>query len=169
MTAPMVRVAILNYNGGEFTLKCLEHLRRLDWPKDRMEVMVVDNASTDGSPARIREHFDEVKVVEAGGNRGFAGGNNVALRNLDGIDYVALLNNDAFVDPGWLTPLVEKLESDDSIGAANSKILFSYSFIDAVIESPTFEPRTSDTRKLGVRVSGVQVDGEDRWRKSQFI
>lgn len=169
MTVPKVRVAVLNYNGGDFTLQCLEHLRQLDWPKDRLEVMVVDNASTDGSPGKIRELFGEVKVVDAGSNRGFAGGNNLALKDLDEVDYVALLNNDAFVDPGWLGPLVEKLESDESLGAANSKILFAFSFIDVVIESPTFEPGTSDTRKLGVRVSGVGVEGEDRWRKSQFI
>ena len=169
MTVPKVRVAVLNFNGGDFTLQCLEHLRQLDWPKDRLEVLVVDNASTDGSPGKIRELFGEVKLVDAGRNRGFAGGNNLALEDLAGIDYVALLNNDAFVEPGWLGPLVEKLESDESLGAANSKILFAFSFIDVVIESPVFEPGTSDTRKLGVRVSGVGVDGEDRWRKSQFI
>lgn len=167
--SPFVRIVVLNYNGGEYTPRCLEHLRSLDWPKDRLQVMVVDNASTDGSPQTIRERFPEATLVDAGGNLGFAGGNNIGLRNLSGIDLVALLNNDAFVEPGWLRPLVDTLEADPGLGAVNSKIVFSYAFIDVSLETEAFSPGGGDSRTLGVMVSGVRVDGQDRFRKTQFI
>lgn len=164
---PRVRVVVLNYNGGELTLRCLKHLQELDWPQDRLQVVVVDNASSDGSPDRIRELFPETKLIISRENLGFVG-NNLGLRNLDEIDYVALLNNDAFVEPDWLVGLVAAIETDSKIGAVNSKIVFAPSFREVTLTVPTFTPGATDPRELGVRVSGVTVRGEDAWRHSQF-
>ena len=65
-------------------------------------------------------------MLRPGRNTGFAGGNNLALRDLDGVDYVALLNNDAFVEPGWLEPLVAALEAGlsfaQSLRLASTKV-----------------------------------------------
>jgi GT2 family glycosyltransferase len=167
-SAPRTRVVVVNFNGGELTLQCLERVLRTDWPRDQLEVVIVDNASTDGLVARARAELPEVRVIESPTNLGFAGGCNLALRDLTGIDYVALLNNDVMVDGQWLSPLVRVLESDPSLGAACPKILFAASFLDVGLESPTHRLGGGDRRAVGVRVSGVRVAGRDVTRDAQF-
>ncbi len=167
--APNVRVAVLNYNGEHLVLRCLQQLERLDWPRDRLEVVVIDNGSTDASVPLIREHHPDVDILEPGRNLGFAEGNNLAMRDLEGIDYIALLNNDAYVEPGWLAALVRALESDAGLGAACPKIVFEPRFFLVGLEGPTFTPGAHDRRELSVRVSGIRVDGEDRWRDAQLV
>ena len=162
-----VRAVVLNYNGGAHVLRCLDHLTRTEWPAGRFEIVVVDNASTDGSDTEIEERFPAVRLVRSSYNMGFPA-NNLALRDLDGLDYVALVNNDAFVEPDWLAPLVECLESDPKLGAACPKMLFEPGFLDLTISVPTFRPGGGDGRDLGVRVSGIEVDGVDVWRRAQF-
>ncbi len=164
---PKVRAVVLNYNGGDTVLRCVEHVLATDWATGDLEVVVVDNASSDGSDDAIERTFPSVRLLRSGANLGFPA-NNLAMGDLDDVDYVALVNNDAFVPPDWLTPLVETLEDDSKIGAACPKILFEPTFVEMVIESPTFSLSGTDQRRLAVRVSGVEVDGEDCWRTSQF-
>lgn len=166
-TVPRVRAVVLNFNGGEHVLECVDALTRTEWPADRFEIVVLDNASSDGSDRAITERFPGVELRPTGGNFGFPA-NNFALRDLDGVDYVALVNNDAFVEPGWLAPLVDQLERDASIGAACPKILFAPRFVEIVIESPTFQP-PGDGRELGVRVHEVAADGRSTFGLTQFI
>jgi GT2 family glycosyltransferase len=160
---------VLNYNGGELTLRCLRSLRTVDWPPDRLEVVLVDNASTDGLVARVVEELPEVRVVRSPVNAGFAGGCNLGMRDLEGIDYVALVNSDATVDRGWLAPLVDALEADPDAGASCSKILFDGAFVELAVDAPTIRPGRGDGRALGVRVSGARVDGRDVSRRVQFV
>jgi GT2 family glycosyltransferase len=160
-TTPFVRAVVVNFNGGEMTLRCLDGLAALEWPAERLELVLVDNASTDGIAERVAEERGRVRLVRNHTNLGFAGGCNVALDDLDGVDYVALVNNDAVVEPGWLAPLVGALEADPALGAANGKVLFAPRFTEVVVESDTFVPGRGDARRLGVRVSGVEVDGRD--------
>ena len=87
------------------------------------EVVVVDNASTDGSGAYVRERYLSVRLIQAGRNLGFAGGNNLGIRGTRG-RYVVLLNNDTRVRPGWLAALVAVAEADPSVGAVTAKLLF---------------------------------------------
>ena len=91
------------------------------------------------------------------------------MADRDDVDYVALVNNDAFVDPGWLGPLVDALEADEGLGAACPRILFAPRFLDLTLTSPTFRPGTGDGRELGVRLSGIEADGEDLWRDAQRV
>jgi len=121
---PAVFIILLNWNGKEDTLACLGSLQRLDYPSYR--ILVADNGSMDGSVEAIRSAFPGVRVVENGANLGFAGGNNIAIRQAlqDGADYVLLLNNDTEADPGFLSRLVEAAESDPNIGIAGSKIYY---------------------------------------------
>ncbi len=165
---PTVRVVVLNFNGGELVQRCVESLRALDWPREQLRIVVVDNASTDGSAEALRGRFPEIEVVASPDNLGFARGNNLALRDLDGVDYVALLNNDAWVEPGWLGPLVQALEDDPGLGAASPKILFAPSFVEIELEAPGFRPGGADPRELAVRLSGIEIDGADRLADSQF-
>jgi GT2 family glycosyltransferase len=167
MTA-RIRAVVLNYNGGEHVVACVEALARTDWPADAFEIVVVDNASADGSDAEIRRRFPDVQLIPSGGNHGFPA-NNLAMADLDEVDHVALVNNDAFVEPGWLRPLVETIESDHGLGATCPRIVFAPGFVDLAIESSTFVPGRGDGRDLGVRLSGVRVDGVDQWAGSQRV
>jgi GT2 family glycosyltransferase len=162
-----VRLVVLNYNGGGLVVQCLEGLGKLDWPDDRLEVVVIDNASTDGSDAVIAERFPAVRLIRSPENTGFPA-NNLALGDLDGLDYVGLVNPDSCVEPGWLRPLVAALEADEDLGAVSPRMLFADRFVDVEISCPTFVPGTADRRTLGVRVSGARVDGVDRWRDVQL-
>jgi GT2 family glycosyltransferase len=164
---------VVNYNGGPYVGRCLEHLLATDWPPEALELVVVDNASTDGSPEMLAERAagrtPAVRIHRSPANLGFSGGNNVALRDRAGVDYVALVNNDAFVEPGWLRPLVEALEADPTLGAANAKILFEPAFAEVTLRTEAFVPDTADTRSLGVQVHGIETAGEDAMWKAKFV
>jgi GT2 family glycosyltransferase len=131
--------------------------------------VLVDNGSTDGVAARVAAELPAVRVIDAGANLGFGGGCNLALADLAGVDYVALVNNDARVDPGWLAPLVDALEADPLVGAANPKILFADRFVDLHLRSAAGARGLGDRRPLGVRVSGTRVDGADAWERVQLV
>jgi len=167
--APTVRVVVVNYEGGDLTITCLRSLLRTDWPAAQLQVVMVDNSPTDGVAARVRAEMAAVRVIDAGRNRGFAGGCNLALADLTGVDHVALVNNDARVAAGWLAPLVEALESDPTVGAVNPKILFSDRFVDIGISSATTVRGHGDRRRLGVRLSGATLDGRDAWGRLQLV
>ncbi len=158
---------MLNYNGGAHVLRCVEHILGLDWPEEALDVVVVDNDSTDGSVEAITDLYERVRVIQTGVNLGFPA-NNRALTELDECDYVGLVNNDAFVAADWLQHLVHELETDPSVGAVCPKITFEPRFVDVRVRSDVFEPGGADPRVLGVRVSGIEVDGSDVWRRCHF-
>ena len=164
-----MRVVVVNHNGGDLTLACLQSLQRSDWPPECLDIVMVENGSTDGLAARVRAEFPAVRVIDAGANLGFGGGCNLALADLRGVDYVALVNSDAEVDQGWLVPLVAALQDDPSVGAANPKILFSDRFLDIHLASDTAARGLGDHRPLGVRLSGATVDGQDAGGRLQLV
>jgi GT2 family glycosyltransferase len=166
---PRVGIAIVNRDGRELLLRCLDSPRGIDWPKDALEVVVVDNASSDGSVEAVRERHPEVRVVEADRNLGFAAGANRALTDLRDVEFVALLNNDTVVVRDWLRPLVEALEADPGLGAATSKVLFDPQFREVRLDTEATSRSRADPRPVGLRVSGVRVDGRDEWRRTQFV
>jgi GT2 family glycosyltransferase len=119
-----VYVIVLNWNGKEDTLECLESLRTTDY--DNYQVVLVDNGSEDDSVRAVRERFPEVEIVETGANLGFAGGNNVGMHYAleKGADYLYLINNDTTVHPDYLKELVAAAEADPRVGSAGSKIYY---------------------------------------------
>lgn len=120
----LVCVVLVNWNGWRDTLECLGSCARLDYP--RLEVIVVDNGSTDDSVARLRERLPELRLVETGANLGFAAGSNAGMLAAQqlGAAYFWLLNNDTIVDPAALTELVGVMRADPSVAIAASKILY---------------------------------------------
>jgi GT2 family glycosyltransferase len=102
-----VFIIILNWNGKEDTLECLDSVQSVDYPN--YDTVVVDNGSSDESVKSIRKEFLEVKVIETGKNLGFAGGNNVGIRYAlgNGADYILILNNDTIVDPQLLKAFIK--------------------------------------------------------------
>ena len=116
-----VRIIVVNWNGRSFLEECLQGLRRQTYRS--FSIVLVDNGSTDGSRAMVRERFPDAQVIALPENRGFAGANNCALRDLS-TPYVALLNNDAVAARDWLEHLVEALEQTKEAGFAASKMLY---------------------------------------------
>jgi GT2 family glycosyltransferase len=119
---PFVSVIVLNFNGKHFLERCLSSLQFINYPKDRYEVLLVDNGSTDGSVEYAKTRFPEVKTVVFPQNYGFGGGNNRAVRYAKG-GYIAFLNNDTQVTARWLSELVEA-SVQHSIPICSSKTLF---------------------------------------------
>jgi GT2 family glycosyltransferase len=117
---PNVSVVVLNYNGRKHLEPCFRSLQRLDYPEEALELILVDNASSDGSVELTRTRFPDVRVVTNEENLGFAAGNNVGAVAATG-DYVVFLNNDMTVEPGFLRGLVDVL--GDRRVCAGAKIL----------------------------------------------
>ena len=132
---PTVSVVIVNFQRPDDTVACLQALRTLDWPADALEVIVVDNASGDGSVERIRAADAGAKVIAANENAGFAGGCNRGAAAATG-KYLAFLNNDARPDEQWLRAAVPVLESD-GVACVASKVLDwdgqTVDFVDAAL------------------------------------
>ena len=120
--APETSVIVLNYNGLEHLETCFRSLAALNYPAERLELVLVDNGSTDGSAAWMRTHFPAVRIVETGRNLGFAGGNNAGANVARG-EFVAFLNNDTRVSPDWLAELVAPFQDAPQIAATGSRIL----------------------------------------------
>jgi len=119
---PFVTVIIVHRNGKRLIKECLDSLRGLDYPRDKREVLVVDNGSTDGSVKYINRSYPEVRVL-ANDLNNYCSANNLGIREARG-EYVALLNNDTKVDRHWLVELVRAAQSSEGIGAVGSKVLF---------------------------------------------
>ena len=118
----VVSVVLVNFRGTDDTLTAIDHLGRLDWPADRLEIVVVENASGDGSAERLRREAPQVVLIESKANLGFAGGCNLGVRSASG-EYVAFLNNDAKPDAAWVRAAVARFESSSRVGAVASRVL----------------------------------------------
>ncbi len=117
-------VVILNWNGKhwleKFLPSVLQHSKGTD-----IEVVVADNASSDGSVAFLTDKFPQVRQILLTNNFGFAEGYNIALQQVTA-EYAILLNSDVEVTDGWWQPLVRALDEDKQLAAVQPKIL-SYS------------------------------------------
>jgi len=126
---PKVSIIILNWNGLEDTIECLESLKKVIYRN--YEVIVVDNASKGNDAQVLREKFgDYVYLIENEKNYGYTGGNNIGIRHAtsnSSPDYFLLLNNDTVVAPDFLTEMVKVAESDPHIGLVGPKV-FCYDF-----------------------------------------
>ncbi len=112
-------VAILNYNGKKWLKKFLPTVVS---KSKEAEIVVIDNASTDDSVVFLKKFFPSIKLVINKENYGFAGGYNEGLKNLNA-DYFILLNSDVEVTDNWIMPVINKLEHDENIVAAQPKVL----------------------------------------------
>jgi len=119
---PGVSVIILNWNGRQHLGPLLNSTAALDYPAELLEVIVADNASSDGSVDYVREAFPSVRIVSFDHNHGFAKGNNLAAEAAT-MEWVAFLNNDMRVEPGWVRELVAPLHGNPNLAAVSSKIL----------------------------------------------
>lgn len=120
-------IVILNWKQYELTAQCLRSI--LNSEASLYEIVVIDNNSEDGSVDKLRSEFGEdIQLLVNNQNIGFAAGNNVGILHAieQGADYVMLLNNDTTVSPGFLTSLVDTINTGEYIGAVTPKIYFMY-------------------------------------------
>ena len=115
-----VAIVILNWNGEQMLRQYLPTV--LEYSRRSAEVIVADNASTDGSMAYVAEHHPEVRLIRLEKNWGFAEGYNQALKQVEA-DYYVLLNSDVEVTHHWLTPLIEYMEVHPEVCACQPKLL----------------------------------------------
>ena len=116
---PSVAVVILNWNGKSLLEKFLPSVINSNYPN--LQIVLGDNRSTDNSVDFVRRTYPMIKVVENKRNYGFAEGYNQVLQQVTA-DYYVLLNSDVEVSENWLSPVIELMESDDKIAAAQPKI-----------------------------------------------
>ncbi|GAA4213610.1 glycosyltransferase family 2 protein [Pedobacter jeongneungensis] len=116
---PSVAVVILNWNGKAYLNQFLSGILRSEY--DNLQIIVGDNASTDDSVSFLQENFPTVKIIQNDQNYGFAGGYNKVLERVEA-DYFILLNSDVEVIPNWIKPVINLMESDAQIAAAQPKI-----------------------------------------------
>ncbi|UCH10074.1 MAG: glycosyltransferase family 2 protein [Fidelibacterota bacterium] len=118
--SPTFSVVIANYNGLAFLPACFDSLLNSTYP--HLEILMVDNGSTDNSVAFVEKNYPQVRIIKSPTNLSYSGGNNLGIQHAAG-KYIILLNNDTEVSPGWLEPLLEEMESDTNIAACQPKIL----------------------------------------------
>ena len=118
---PAVTLIVLNYNGRFLLNACLTALLNLDYP--HFEVILVDNASNDDSISFVKQHFPRVAIILNNDNRGYAAGNNAALRQVQ-TPFAILVNPDIVVKPDWLRQFIIPMLTDARIGIAGCKLVY---------------------------------------------
>ena len=116
MHSSRICILVLNWNGAEDTIECVQSLKNLTYPN--AEIVVIDNGSNDDSIPQIKAAHREVKILELASNRFFGGGNNAGLKWAQeaGFDYVVFLNNDTTVEPDFLEPLLAGFDVSTKVG-----------------------------------------------------
>ena len=112
ITAQDVAVIIVNFNGGEYLIRCLQAL--LELAEQPGEIIIVDNASEDGSAAAAVAQFPTIRLIDAGSNTGFAAANNIGIAATDR-PWIGLINPDAYVESGWMTAILSAANSNPGI------------------------------------------------------
>jgi len=119
---PSVSVVVLNYNGKRHLKGCFKSLLNSHYPKEKFEVLMVDNNSSDDSIEYTRKNFPDVKILPLDKDYGYSGGMNRGVDAAKG-EYLILLNNDTVVEKEWLIELINVIKDDKKIGVCTAKIL----------------------------------------------
>ncbi|MHA1380646.1 MAG: glycosyltransferase family 2 protein [Candidatus Helarchaeota archaeon] len=126
MVLPKVSIIILNWNGLNDTLDCLESLNKITYKN--FNIILVDNGSIRNEAKIIQNKYPSIKVIRNNSNEGFCKGNNTAAKLVleDNVDYLLFLNNDTTVEPNFLTEMIKYVESNKEVGIAGPLILNYY-------------------------------------------
>ena len=129
-------VVTVTYNAAGMVMDCLAGLTRQDLGDRSMQIVVVDNASSDGTADLVARTHPEARLIRSATNHGFAGGNNLALRDATA-PYVILLNNDAVPEPTFVAALVEAMDAaPSSVAALTATVLLAERFRPATASDP---------------------------------
>ncbi|HEX5069593.1 MAG TPA: glycosyltransferase family 2 protein [Vicinamibacterales bacterium] len=128
---PAVTVVVLNWNGRRHLEGCFESLKAMPYPAGRLDVVLVDNASDDGSVAEVRSRWPWVRVHVNDRNEGFARGCNRGASLRSGSSIVAFVNNDIRVDARWLAELVQPIVRGEAVATTSKMLSWDGSRIDS--------------------------------------
>lgn len=155
---PDLSIIIVSWNTRELLLGCLAAITPAA-ASLRVETLVVDNGSTDGTPEAVRRQFPAVRLIEPGHNLGFSGGNNRGLALATG-RYLCLLNPDTAAQPGSLAALVAHLEAHPALGAVGPRLLNADGSEQAVgFRFPSLAQVALDLFPFGGRFAASQLNG----------
>lgn len=119
-----VNLFVLNWNGRDLTLDCLSSLEKITYPN--VKIYVIDNGSSDNSVTEIRNQFPDYEIIGLPENYGFARGNNAGFELVkQKADYTIFLNNDTIVDPNFVEPLINAMESNSTVKQSTPKIFYA--------------------------------------------
>src|SRR5438445_1455003 len=118
----LVSIIILNYDGREHLEACLSSLQDLEFPKQQLEIIVVDNGSTDGSLGFVKARFPKVILIHNESNLGFSKAANIGAERAKG-EYLAFLNNDMRVAKDWLSVLLETARAGEGFACVGSTVM----------------------------------------------
>ena len=124
MKLPKVAIIIINWNGINDTIECLESLKKIKYKK--FKIILIDNNSKNNEAEKIKKKFPNVTLIKNNKNEGFCKANNagIGLSLKYNFDYILLLNNDTIVKKNFLNILITTMEKDKNIGASSPKILY---------------------------------------------
>jgi hypothetical protein len=152
-------VIIVNYKTKDLTLNTLATVMAARRPKQKLEVILVDNASNDGTPAAVSRRFPAIKVIESKINLGFASGNNLGLRQAKG-RYLLLLNSDTLINKDTLVKMVKFMDENPKVGLATCRVELADGRIDPASHRGFPTPWAAITYYLGL---------EKLWPKSRLF
>ncbi len=130
MEFPLCSIIVVNFNGKKYLDACLQSFEQLDYPAEKVEILLVDNGSEDGSELEAQSNHPQVRLLRNPKNN-FAAALNLGTAQSRG-SYIAFANNDVFVEREWLARLVKTLEANPRAGCAGGKILFDDGRINSV-------------------------------------
>ena len=158
-----VSIIIINYNGKKYIDNLFRSLQQMETGGISHEIIMVNNGDDDHSIEYLKEKFGDMKqlkIVETGGNLGYAGGNNAGAECAEG-EYLIFLNNDTAVDKKWLVNLFHFIKQTPFCGMANSKLLFFYDFI-----SLTFKTTDKVILSSSIKINGMEYQIVNKFCKN---
>jgi GT2 family glycosyltransferase len=156
---PLVSVVIPNWNGKKYLETCITSL--LNQSYDNIEIIVVDNASTDDSVEYLQKNFPQVKVIRHNQNMGFGAANNAGIRLAQG-NYMMMLNNDTRLEPNCIEELKKSIEKDRKYGACASKILLEK-------ENNLLDVAGIDVCLDGLAIGRGRLESGDQFNKEEEV
>lgn len=153
-------IVIVSFDAREHLARALASLHDAP-PRASHAVVVVDNGSSDGTPALVRAQFPGVRLIEAGENLGFARANNLGIRQSSG-DLVLVLNPDTVVPAGAIDRLVARLDADGTIAAVGPRLVDAEGHAELSFGS-MYSPWTEARRKLALALDARGVRPVRRW------
>jgi GT2 family glycosyltransferase len=153
-------IVIVNFNARETLHACLQSLAAAP-PAVSHEIVVVDNASGDGSQALVRDRWPAIRLLEEPGNRGFAAANNVGIRATSS-ELVLLLNNDTLVPPGAIDAVVARLDANPDAGVVGPRLVDGNG-VPELSFGPMISPFGELRQKTVMALYGRNFAGAARW------
>jgi GT2 family glycosyltransferase len=151
---PLISLITVNYNTLKDTIEFLESVQLLSYPN--IETIVVDNFSTESPGQLLKEKFPFIKFIQSNQNLGFAGGNNLGIKEAEG-DYLFFLNSDTLLSPHFLEPIVEFMQANPRIGMASPKVLFADGKTIQYAGAIAINPFTGRGKRVGL---GTEDQGQ---------